>query len=122
MLLDAGLDLNTTDSLGTTVMFLLLRSNDRSSQPETRHGLDSTLSFSFKRGILATSLIHDGSNALHVASAVSTEIIDVLTANGIDINQVRKRDGRTPLLAALERQDVVSARNLLLRGAEANLA
>lgn len=40
----------------------------------------------------------DGSTVLHLAAAEPEGSIDLLVANGADVNARRVRDGRTPLL------------------------
>lgn len=120
MLLDAGLDPNTTSQDGLTVLHNILGPGKRGLQQENKSGVENALSLLFDRGLLATPLTQDGSNALHLASNISSAVIEMLTSRGVDINHVNNA-GKTPLIASLERRDLITVQHLLDQGADANI-
>jgi ankyrin repeat protein len=92
MLLAAGADINTRDSLGNTPLLLTLTDNTRNSNPAV---LDLLLAAGSDPCVVNT----DGDTLLHRAckSLVSTDITATLLRYKADPNQARHESGMTPL-------------------------
>jgi len=119
MLLDAGLNLNVVGRHGATILHELLGPK-RYSHREKETIVEEILPFLLERGLLVNTLMDDGSNVLHI-STLTTTVIQMLLARGVRIDEIRQ-DGKTPLLAAIDRRDSLMAQNLLDCGCNANFA
>ncbi|PQE32944.1 ankyrin repeat domain protein [Rutstroemia sp. NJR-2017a WRK4] len=97
MLLAAGADINTRDSLGNTPLLLTLTENTRDSEP-------AVLDLFLAAGSDPCAVNTDGDTLLHRAckTLVSTDITATLLRYKADPNQARHESGMTPLHLAVE--------------------
>ena len=71
---------------------------------------------------MPTALSTDRSTPLHLLSGTSSTVVDLLIQNRADFNAIRKRDGKSPLMACLAHIFRHEAKAMLAYGADCNLA
>ncbi len=108
LLLDAGANVNSRDNIGKTPIMVV--------PPQDKINLTYNLLIGYKADLTQKDMY--GDTVLHTAAMlkINTQLINLLTQNGADIN-ARNKEGVTPLEIAIQQQDVETIRLFTSYGA-----
>ena len=112
---EAGCDLNEKDRNGQTAFHKILNGCQKMPTKISQE----IIQYMFANGADSSILTKDGSTALHLMPCHLNSAIESLVAGGIDVNNRRRSDGRTPLFGAVGSEKYTSM--FVKLGADCNI-